>query len=898
MVIRALRVVLTSFVGREAELVVVERLLVERRLVTLIGTGGCGKTRMVTELGQRIGERWADGWSMIDLGAVTNGAQVPRLVAAALGVFVDPDRDPVQALTAQLRARTLVICLDTCEHLLASVALLVDVLLRACPDVTMLATSREPLGVEGETVWRVPPLRREEAVRLFADRAALVAPGFDLEAVAGDVARVCARVDDIPLGVELAAAWVGTVTPAQIATDLNGSLQRLAGSNRAAPPRQQTLLASMEWSHGLLGAGEQAMLRRLAVFAGMFTLEAVADVSGEPEALPLVRRLLDTSLVVAREGRGRVRYRLLDTVRDYAMERLREAGEEDETRDRHLRHYRSLAERAAAGLEEDQDTWRLELESHRDDIDVALQWGLGDGQPSRGDEARRLAVAMARQWFLRGQAADGHRFLGQAIALRPEDRSALQARLYAADALLAMVSGRADQIVDSVDRGRRLAEETGDEVARSRCVAAAAYLRFFSDFAESEALAREAWGLADPWASAVGGMLLGYTLQTRSRLEEAEAVSDRVHADSRLRRDRLTAGFARGVRSYTAVYNGRVSEAVTVGREAAATVSPLADYFAVGTLTCHAAHLRALSGDLSGAQEMLEPVVLSMVGEGDVDVVGFMVVCGSVSLWEGDLDGAVGWFELGLRRLDTRERDWTAVRCMPGLVAALRRLGRLDEAAALATRAVTMVDAFDAPFELSQLVDEQALLLAGSDPRRARELLLEALTLRRDFRLRLLYVDSLDALAGLKAADDPDDAVRLLAVADAARAAMPYPRPPVAAPQHDALVAALRDTLTATRFAELTEDGARRSLDDTVAALTRGRGRRDRPSTGWSSLTPAEVDLAMLVREGLSNPDIATRLYVSRSTVKAHLSHIYAKLGIANRTALAAAADAHAREGA
>jgi predicted ATPase/DNA-binding CsgD family transcriptional regulator len=887
----SLPLALTTFIGREAELAVVATLVSERRLVTLTGTGGCGKTRMVTELGRRIGDRWPDGVWMVDLGTATDDAQVPRLVAAALEVLVDPESDPVQALTAQLRNRTLVICLDTCEHVPAGVAALIDVLLRTCPEVTVVATSRAPVAVEGETVWRVPSLRRGEAMRLFAERASLVVPGFDLAAVTGDVDRVCARVDDIPLGVELAAAWVRALTPAQIAADLSDRLASFTSTIRTAPARHQTLLASMTWSHDLLSPDEQSMFRRLAVFAGTFTLPAAADVSGFADALPLLGRLLDSSLVVTRQVRGEVRYRLLDTIRQYAGDRLRDSAEENDTRDQHLRHFLELAERAAVEIEVDQDIWREQLDSHHDNIDAALRWGLAPGPAGRAEQGRRLAAAMARQWFLRGQGADGHRFLQQALALDPGDSTPLQGRLHAANATLAMVSGRLRELVDGAARGQQIAERTGDDVTRARCLAATAYTDFLSDFERSVATAEQAWTLAraagDPWARDLAGLVWAYAMQTRSRHDEALAVSDRTYRDSWPRHDRFAAGFARGVGIFPALYTGGVGAAVTIGQESIDLVTPLGDYFAVGTTICNAAQARAMSGDLAGAQRMLEPIVQSMDRTRDADVVGFMVAYGWVLLWAGDLPHAVDWFERGLRRLDSRERDWTATRCTPGLIAALRRLGRTDEATALAERAIAMAFAFDAPVEQSQIIDEQAWLVAPTDRRRARELLLESLTLRRDYRLRTLYADSLDALAALDAAE-PDGgpgAVRLLAVSDAARATMPYPRPPVAAADHERLVAALRDCPEPA--------GPERSLDDTVAALTRGRGPRDRPSSGWRSLTPVERDVAMLVHEGLSNPDIAARLYISRSTVKAHLSHIFAKLGIANRTALAAVAGDH-----
>jgi DNA-binding CsgD family transcriptional regulator/tetratricopeptide (TPR) repeat protein len=601
-------------------------------------------------------------------------------------------------------------------------------------------------------------------------------------------------------------------------------------------------------------------------------------------------RLLDKSLVTARERGGEVRYRLPDTIRQYAQQQLQGAGEAAVFRDRHLDYFLDLAEEGQRGLDSDQDAWRVLLDSHHDNLNAALQWGLSaQGGASRG---RRLAAAMARQWFLRGQSAEGLDFLQRAIALDPADRSVVQGRLEAGSAILGMISGCTELVADAAGRGLEIATEAGDEVARARCLAMACYSHFFTDFERCQTLGAEARAAGeaagDPFARDVATMIEGYSLQTRSRNEEALALARLGFERCWPRGDRFNAAFIKGIGIFVAQTTGDVRKAVAIGEEVVGIAAPLEDYFAVGTNTCNAAQAVGMAGDIARARAMIDPIVASLDSAPTADVVGFMVAKGLLHLWEGDAEAAVGWFERGVQRMTGQARDWTAARCLPGLVAALRRVGRTSEAREHAARAVDIETEFGAPYELTGVLDEQARLIADDEPGRAREKHLEALTIRRAFGLRTGYADSLDAIAGLEAdAGNHRDAVRLLAASDAGRDGMGYPRPPVDLPEHEALVASLRASLGREAFEDIWRDGMSMPLDDVVAVLTRGRGPRGRPQAGWASLSPTELDVARLVSEGLSNPEIASRLYVSRSTVKAHLAHIYAKVGVANRTELA-----------
>jgi predicted ATPase/DNA-binding SARP family transcriptional activator len=405
---------LTSFVGRDAELADVGRLLRDAHLVTLTGPGGVGKTRLAVEVAGRAAAAWPDGVALADLAPVADPGLVPHAVAAALGLREDPGRPPAATLADALRPKRLLLVLDNCEHLLEACARLADALLRACPHLRLLATSREALGVAGEAPWRVLPLslpapdRRpaagalleSEAVRLFVERAAVARPGFAVtDRNAAAVAALCTRLDGLPLAIELAAARVRVLTPEQLTARLGDRFRLLTGGGRTALPRQQTLRATVDWSHDLLSEEERALFRRLAVFAGGFSLDAAEEVGAgeglEPaDVLDRLTGLVDKSLVVAEaheaaEARGgEARYRLLETLRQYAEDKLLQAGEAAAVRDRHRDWCLALARRATreeggpGALE-----WNARVRAETDNVRAALTWCASreDGAP-RGME--------------------------------------------------------------------------------------------------------------------------------------------------------------------------------------------------------------------------------------------------------------------------------------------------------------------------------------------------------------------------------------------------------------------------------------------------------------------------------------------------------------------------------
>jgi predicted ATPase/DNA-binding SARP family transcriptional activator len=434
-----LPVQLTRFIGRTAELAAVRQMLDATRMLTLTGAGGSGKTRLAIEAAAAVAGEYRDGVAWIELAAFNDADLLPQQVAAALGIREEAGRAATVALLDFLSPRRLLLVLDNCEHLADACATLADTLLRGCPELAILTTSREALSVAGERAWLVPPLSLPdagagtlpdhlagfEAVQLFVERAQDVLPAFALtDQTAGAVAQVCRRLDGIPLAIELAAARVKVLTPEQIARRLDNAFALLTSTSRTALPRHRTLRATIDWSYQLLSEAERRLFERLSVFAGGFTLEAVEVVCADArletwEVLDLLTALVDKSLVMMEEHDGSARYHLLETVRQYARSRLEESGEEARLQQRHADFFLDLVEEAEPHLGSPRrHPWIERLRREHDNLRAALGWSAA----ADGATCVRMAGALFWFWFHLGFWSEGRRWLAEALALSAEAR--------------------------------------------------------------------------------------------------------------------------------------------------------------------------------------------------------------------------------------------------------------------------------------------------------------------------------------------------------------------------------------------------------------------------------------------------------------------------------------------
>ena len=887
---------LTTFVGRDAQMNEIRGILAENRLVTLTGAGGAGKTRLAIEVAGQMVSEFPDGIWYADLAAISYAEVLPVAVARAMGLPDQPGRSITDTLLRYIRDRRLLIVMDNCEHLLEASAALVTDMLAACSRVTIMATSREPLLVPGEVNWGVPSLSlADEATELFSDRARRARPEFSLtDDNSATVREICRRLDGMPLAIELAAARVRALSLDEIVGSLHDRFRLLTGGARTAVRRQQTLRASVDWSHALLTDSERVLFRRLAVFMGGFDLDAAQAVAGTSEVerfqvLDQLSLLVDKSLVVAENTNGRTRYRLLETVRQYALEKLGESGEADEVRCRHRDHYRALAAKLDAPARDDYENLLEQAEVDVDNLRAAFAWCHENSDLAK---ALELACSLQPMWLARGRIVEGLAWLGAARpeGYQPEPPAAVRARALADKAVLNSwvdVTASWDQAQEALLIARELNDPALLTRALTACACITAHDPELADpyFTEAISHARQ---LGDTWRlsqilgrQAYGAFMAGDSVSIEPIAEEGRNLADAIgdHFNSRQCRWVLVAA---------RIYSGELAAALEMLPSLIAEAAAAHDVMSKGTALMMECYVLAWQGDGDGARVRGKGALEACEELGGIFDQGAYVAYGTACLAAGDI--AAAWEAAEAAQLasinppaERLNKVWLAQAALAcGDVAAARRW--VDEGVP-GTRGWWLALALTTRARI--LVAQGELELAGADA-------YEALAIMSKIGKHLCAPDILECLADLAGtAGSHREAVRLLGAAQSTRVRMGAVRFKVLDAEYETSVASLRDTLGDNEFDEAWAEGAALSTEEAIAYALRGRGERKRPSSGWESLTPTELDVVRLVAEGIPNRDIATRLFVSPRTVQSHLRHVYNKLGLTSRVQLAQEATRH-----
>jgi predicted ATPase/class 3 adenylate cyclase/DNA-binding NarL/FixJ family response regulator len=881
---------LTSFVGRGAQISDVHQVLGDNRLVTLTGAGGVGKTRLAVQVAAQVAGEFGDGLWYVDLAPINDPDVVPVVLARTLGLPDQPGRPTMDTVSAFVRDRKMLLILDNCEHLLAACGALVVALLDVGSAVSLLATSREPIGIAGEVTWRVPSLSLDdEAIQLFVDRARRVRQDFRVTAENSEaIAEICRRLDGMPLAIELAAARVRTLSLTQIVDGLHNSFRVLTGGARSAVRRQQTLRASVDWSHAMLTDPERVLFRRLAVFMGGFDLDAAHAVGASTDVeqfqlIDLLGLLVDKSLIVAEEVHGAMRYRLLETVRQYGLEKLGESGEAGTVRTRHRDYYTATAAVLEAQAQGDGTPLIQWAETDIDNLRAAHTWSR---EIAEVGPALQLVASLRQFWMAGGRFREGVAAFDAVFADELYDADDVEPAILVravADASILAVWASVPASLQRAEKALAVARELGDQRLIARSLMGCGMLNFYDAgqyFTEAIDLARASGDLSvqyelrayQTFFSTVAGDLYESLAAGEEGRDLADAFGDKMM--SRYCRTFLSA--ALGMRC-------ELAEAADVSRslvdEARAAGDRPTETFGLVTL----AQALAFQGDAAAAHAAAAAAVEGASAIGGFHADTAYVSLATAALAGGDAEAALHACESAMRHTYPLKELFT--RSLVPMADAALGCGDLAAARNWADDTVAAAPGFH---QVLALTSRARVALAQGEPEQAERDAHDALVVAARTRGYLKVADNLECLARL-AVDDSNHlyAARLLGAADGIRRRTGGARFPMYQAAFDVVVTAVREALGQSDFDATWAEGAALSTEDAISYAQRGRGERKRPASGWGSLTPMENDVVRLVREGLGNKEVGARLFISPRTVQTHLTHVYAKLGVSSRIQLA-----------
>jgi non-specific serine/threonine protein kinase len=834
---------LSSFIGRQEQIEQVENQVGTQRLVTLVGPGGVGKTRLALQAARALLPDFANGVWLVQLAPVADPAGVPGAIATALGLQESGEISLEVTLTSFLHAKRLLLVLDNCEHLVEASAQLAAHLLARCPDLHILASSREALGVPGEIPLRVAPLvlpeaeetdvdqlAQAEAVQLFVERAAETFPEFTFATHNALVVReICCRLDGIPLALELAARWVQTLPVEQVAERLDDAFRLLTGGQRTALPRQQTLRATLDWSYNLLSTTEKALLRRLAVFAGGWELvaaEAVCCGTGveKVDVLQTLTQLVQKSLVeVARESGQQTRYHLLETIRQYALEKLRDADEMAAARGDHLRWFTALAERAEPQLYgQGQLRWLKKLEREHDNLRGALSWALGARD---AETALQLSGALGRFWRIRSYWREGQRWLEATLTLDDETGEPVDPRWRARAYLgMGMVTGYTKDCITFFEMASHLFQKAGDRFGLIKAVAFLVILPWSMDN-------RSAWqGLIDEslaffrevdnnsgiglclWALAVLKADYG-DVQARYKLFERSLAHMRVAGDLE------SMGYLLSRLSWIVWDEGDLPRAWELVEEGLQVHRAIGSRRGICNALCNLAVTAAYQGDYDRALELAEEGVAIAREIGVGGLLGFCL--GTLGqhgfFWRGEIEQAKNCLDESVRLARDIGHYFDLPQSLSRLGNIYRHQGNLTKAKKLLDESCQLLQREKFASELSRVQMYQGdLTRVQGDYIGAGACYRESL---KTFSGRLPDVPSrLDGL-GMVAAlqDQPQRGVRLFGAAQALRDRMGIVIHSVDQPEYDQHLDLIRAALDESAFTAAWEAGSAMDADQAIA---------------------------------------------------------------------------------
>ncbi len=888
---------LTSFVGRRAELAQVGALLGNIRLLTLTGAGGCGKTRLGLQAAADAIDGYPDGVWWVQLARLEDAALLPTAVIGTLGLPEVPGWTPMDTLVEHLRPRRTLVVLDNCEHLLAACAELSDALLRTCPSLTMLATSRAPLGVPGEATWRVPSmslpaqprrepietLRQSDAVRLFIDRATQVRPNFVITAAnAPTVAQICHDLDGIPLAIELAAARVRMMAPEQIVHGLDDRFRLLTGGSKTVMPRHQTLQASIDWSYELLSDNERTLLRRLSVFVGGWTLDAaeqvcVGDGIDRYAVLDLLTSLVDKSLVTTDEQSPQVRYRLLETVRQYAAARLAEADEVTGARDAHRTYHRALAERVEPqllGAGRDDPVLR-DIAAEAPNLRAALDWAAATDPPA----GLRVMGALTLFWLFTGRYREGDAAYARALDGAGEEPTVLRGRALAGRANLALYGGN-EAAAGWAQAALEIGQACGDLQTQARALDTLGLMVGVGDPAGGRPLLERSVELAtqagDDWCRIDAAQCLVAVLNSQDDFDAARPIIEQAHADATRLGYRWGLAWHGFFLGWEAALRGQLQQAREPLAQAVAASDEVGDPVTNGLANSLIAYIDLMCGHTEQARSLAVATLGRTLETGAAFALGMAnQMMGRTELVLGELTVAREYLQtaVAVERIFAYQLTWHrsvlgTLERIEGNLAAAR--GHGEEALQIAQR----IGSGWMQAHAERLLGRVAL--AAGEAKEAERYVHDALGRLVPKGFAIDIPECLDSLAAIAAAAESfEEAARLLGAAAAGRERLGTVRFPPEPEFWIGIERSTREAIGDDIYESAFAADAAMETDDAVAYARRARGERKRPSSGWDSLTPTELAVVRHVAAGLTNRHIGERMFITPGTEGPPLPHFW-----------------------